>query len=86
MPKCKLSSLHLHWGKVGDIAALQQACKAVHQAPVVCKVDIAIHGINLYLGDRAIYFLNTLMDSFICPLNNWAQLSVVSPIPGDQVV
>ena len=26
------------------------------------------------------------MDSVTCPLNNWAQLSVVSPIPGDQVV
>jgi len=32
---------------------------AIHQAPVVQKVDSAIHRINLYSVDNAIDFLNT---------------------------
>ena len=54
-----------------------------YQAPVVRKVDNAIHRINHYPADSVVCFVNTypldiviyLVDSVIQPLNNRGQIS-----------
>ena len=44
------------------------------QAPVVQKLDNAIHRINHYPVDSVVCFVNTYpLDSVIQPLNNWGQ-------------
>ena len=47
----------------------------IGQAPVVQKVDSAIHWINLHPVDNPIGFPNTYpLDSAIHLLNNWGQI------------
>ena len=67
------------WKKSGSRLGQAQAvvlCSWVrHLAPVVRKMDNAIHWINLSPLNSTICFVNTYpLDSVIHTLNNWAQV------------